>query len=232
MTRFCLFQGAAGPSVPAHKSMLHFRISRFAGSLLALLCLSVIGVSRSQAQTLTYSFTTGTNPGAVSPATGLLVFTPDETVSLVSFSYLGTDGITPLANGQLFYVELPLGTDFSSLSEEETYGALSIGVSTGASIVDGAWVFPASSLQFTPDHTYWLYTDGNVGGVGIGESGDGRNGGVTWIGFAVQGGNYFNYSLAATPVPEPATYAIFAGVLVLGVTVLWRRGARRLRQES
>lgn len=212
--------------------MIHLRVSRFTGSLLVILCLSVVGVSRSQAQSVVYSFTTGTNAGAVNPATGLLVFTPTETVSLVSFSYLGTDGTTPLANGQLFYVESPLGTDFSSLSEDEAYGALTIGVSTGASIVDGAWVFPASSLQFTPDHTYWLYTDGNVGGVGIGESGDGRNGGVTWIGIAVQGENNFNYSLAATPVPEPATYAILAGVLVLGVAAFRRRGARGLRRES
>jgi len=207
--------------------MIRSRTSRFAGSLLAVLFLSVAGVGRSQAQTVVYSFTTGTNGGAVNPASGLLVFTPAETVSLVSFSYLGADGVTPLASGQLFYVELPLGTDFSSLSEEEAYGGLTIGISTGASIVDGSWVFPDSSLLFTPDHTYWLYTDGNVGGVGIGASGDGQNGGVLWVGIAVQGDNYFNYSLAVTPVPEPATYAILAGVSVLGFTALRRRAARR-----
>jgi hypothetical protein len=207
--------------------MINFRFA----ALFALLLLTEVGVSQSQAQTSTHSFTSGTNSGTVSSSSSALLFTPDEAVYLESFSYLGTDGTTALADDQLFYVALPVDNysenGFSFTEEQIDSGLADIRVDSGATIIGGSWDFTSVPLLLTPDYSYLFITGGSVENVGIGESGDGLNGGLIWLGLAVQGTSYFNYSFVVTAVPEPATGSILAGMAVLGLSVLRRRPSRR-----
>lgn len=96
---------------------------------------------------------------------------------------------------------------------------------TGATLADGQWSLPDSTLLLTPGHTYWFIPSGYVTGVGYNGTHDGRNEGVIWVGTNIPADEGFNYRLEVTAVPEPATYAVIAGALGLALA-LWRRRTR------
>ncbi|MBS0633541.1 MAG: PEP-CTERM sorting domain-containing protein [Verrucomicrobia bacterium] len=178
------------------------------------------------AQTTIYTVADGPDTTDISDTSAVLFFTPTDPVYLKSFSYLQADGVTPVADGDLYYKEESAGFTVEDGDYDYFYVTGDGGaVNTGATLADGQWSLPDSTLLLTPGHTYWFIPSGYEAGVGYNGTRDGRNDGAIWVGTNIPAGIGFNYRLEVAAVPEPATYAAIAGTLGLALA-LWRRRTR------
>jgi hypothetical protein len=170
---------------------------------------SLVGSTPLLGQTITNTSTAGTSTYADNPNgvqddfignASVFLYTPASDQYLTSFAYLGTDGVTKLAAGNLYWGITTYGTAGNVPDENGFSDNVSPLSST---ISEGAWNFASGTVLLSANTTYtFMLQDSPLDTVGVTENGDGNpsytdnndrvdNNGAAWVFYMYAGRGEF-----------------------------------------